>query len=146
MARLLGVYLFVQDVAASAAFYEVLGLEVEVVSDMLGRAQSDCGATIEFGTSSLTRSYDPDWQPPGPLAKNTIGLELESRAAVDYVFGAAMNAGYEGQVAPCDPPWGARFAVVVDPDGNQVALHSPRDRSDERRRERVGTELGQQEN
>jgi uncharacterized glyoxalase superfamily protein PhnB len=35
-------------------------------------------------------------------------------------------AGYVGHLAPIDAFWGARFAIVDDPDGNVVGLHGPR--------------------
>ena len=102
---------------------------------MFGRALLPGGESIEFGTAALTQSYDPDWREPGPHAKNTIGLELDSPAAVDELYLSVTALGHAGQLAPCDPPWGARFAIVLDPDGNQIGLHSPRDRNEERRRE-----------
>ena len=35
------------------------------------------------------------------------------------------GAGYEGAQPPYDAFWGARYAVLVDPDGNHVGLMSP---------------------
>ena len=37
------------------------------------------------------------------------------------------GAGYAGQQPPYDAFWGARYAVVEDPDGNPVGLMSPLD-------------------
>lgn len=36
-------------------------------------------------------------------------------------------AGYAGLQPPCDTFWGARYAIVEDPDGNHVGLMSPLD-------------------
>ena len=63
-------------------------------------------------------------------------LLIETREAVDATYQALVAAGHNGQLAPCDPPWQARFAIVDDPDGNVVGLHSPRDRNADRKRER----------
>ena len=134
--RLLGVYLFVRDLDASVAFYRCAGLGVERISDMFARATLADGASLEMGTTELTRSYDPAWQPAHGPGLNTINLELSSRDAVDATYRALLQAGYRGHLAPCDPPWQARFAIVDDPDGNPVGLHSPRDRIAESRRER----------
>ena len=134
--NLLGVYLFVRDLSATLAFYRMLGLQSEEVSDVFARATMSNGATLEFGTAALTRSYDPNWQEPSLPATNTINFELASREAVDAMYEKLTSAGYTGHLAPCDPPWQARFAIVDDPDGNIVGLHSPRDREAERRRER----------
>ena len=134
--NLLGVYLFVRDLPATLAFYRVLGLQIEEVSDVFARATMSNGATLEFGTAALTRSYDPNWQEPNLPATNTINFELASRDAVDAMYEKLTSAGNTGHLAPCDPPWQARFAIVDDPNGNIVGLHSPRDREGDRKRER----------
>lgn len=134
--NLLGVYLFVRDLPATLAFYRMLGLQIEEVSDVFARATMPNGATLEFGTAALTRSYDPNWQEPNPPATNTINFELPSREEVDAMYEKLTSAGYTGHLAPCDPPWQARFAIVDDPDGNIVGLHSPRKREGDRQRER----------
>ena len=134
--NLLGVYLFVRDLPDTLAFYRVLGLQIEEVSDVFARATMSNGATLEFGTAALTRSYDPNWQEPSLPATNTINFELASREAVDAMYEKLTSAGYTGHLAPCDPPWQARFAIVDDPNGNIVGLHSPRDREGDRKRER----------
>jgi uncharacterized glyoxalase superfamily protein PhnB len=131
----LGVYLFVRDLPATLSFYELLGLSIESVSDVFARATMPGGATVEFGTRELTLSYDPGWQEPNGPGSNTINFQLSSREAVDEMYEKLTRAGHPGHLAPCDPPWGARFAIVDDPDGNVVGLHSPRDRDEERRRE-----------
>ena len=134
--KLLGVYLFVRDLGASLDFYERLGLPIERVSKVFARATTKNGPTIEFGSRELTLSYDPDWKEPTGPATNTINFELPSREAVDELYAKLVAAGYKGHLAPCDPPWQARFALVDDPDGNVIGLHSKRDREAERRRER----------
>jgi catechol 2,3-dioxygenase-like lactoylglutathione lyase family enzyme len=130
------VYLFVSDLDATLAFYQLLGLSIEKVSRVFARSTMPNGATIEFGAAELTRSYDPDWKDPTGPGTNTINFELSSREAVDATYERLVAAGYRGHLSPCDPPWRARFAIVDDPDGNIVGLHSPRDREAERKRER----------
>ena len=136
----LGVYLFCSDMKASLAFYRMLGLAIEEISEQFARAEMPNGASIEFGTEELTRSYDPDWRPPSGPGTNTINFELASREAVDAMYEALTDAGYQGHLAPGDPPWQARFALVDDPDGNVVGLHSPRDREGDRAREQGGSD------
>ncbi len=41
---------------------------------------------------------------------------------MDEAFKTMLDAGYEGQLKPWDAVWGQRYAVVRDPDGNQVDL------------------------
>jgi len=111
-------------------------LSVERVSPVFARAATPCGASSEFGCAELTQSYDPSWQQPSGPGTNAINFELASREAVDATYQALVAAGHNGHLAPCDPPWQARFAIVDDPDGNVVGLHSPRDRNADRKRER----------
>lgn len=56
-----------------------------------------------------------------------IGFKLESRAAVDEMFARLTAAGHGVRQEPWDTFWGARYAVVEDPDGNAVGLMSPID-------------------
>ena len=43
------------------------------------------------------------------------------------MYADLTGAGYRGQQPPYDAFWGARYAVVEDPDGNAVGLMSPSD-------------------
>ena len=132
---LLGIYLFVRDLSRAVAFYRALGLSVTLVSDVFARATMANGVVMEFGQAELTRSYDPGWEPPTGPATNTINFEFETAAEVDAMYEKLTSAGYTGHLEPCDPPWGARFALIDDPDGNVIGLHSRRDREAERRLE-----------
>ena len=59
-----------------------------------------------------------------PLTSWPLNNQLpEPSAAVTCVTGA----GYRGQQPPYDAFWGARYAVVEDPDGNAVGIMSPSD-------------------
>jgi len=49
------------------------------------------------------------------------------REAVDRTYHALTAAGGASQQPPYDAFWGARYAVVEDPDGNPVGLMSPID-------------------
>ncbi len=131
----LGLYFFVKDLPETLNFYELLGFEIENVSEIFARASWSNGIALEFGTSELTESYDPGWKPPGLPSTNTINFQLSSRAAVDETYNKMIEAGFVGHLAPCDPLWQARFAIILDPNGNFVGLHSPRDRDADRQRE-----------
>ncbi|MEX2246275.1 MAG: VOC family protein [Dehalococcoidia bacterium] len=122
-----GLYLFVRDMEATLAFYRRLGLNVESVGGNFARAALPGGGSIEFGTAELTRSYDPGWREPNGPSTNTLNFSLASREAVDDVYDDLTAAGYRGHLAPIDAFWGSRYAIVDDPDGNIVGLHSPRD-------------------
>lgn len=91
---------------------------------------------LELGTEALTASYDPKYQiPPINLSKGTINFEFESKEAVEEKYNELVATGYQGHLEPIDALWQARFAIVLDPDGNQVGLHSPRSVTEDRERE-----------
>jgi uncharacterized glyoxalase superfamily protein PhnB len=58
-----------------------------------------------------------------------LGFKVASREAVDEIYQDLTSAGYKSQQAPHDAFWGARYAIVEDPDGNAVGLMSPVDPS-----------------
>ena len=132
--RMISMYLFVSGIDESLAFYELLGLDVEKVSESFARVLSDGEIALELGTSDLTTSYDPRYDPPARTSKGTINFELGSAKAVDDKFKEFLDAGYSGHLEPIDALWQARFAIVVDPDGNQVGLHGPRNLKSYRQR------------
>lgn len=133
--KLISVYLFVSNIDDSLRFYNALGLDVEKVSDVLGRAFADGEVILEFGTKTLTSSYDPKYQTPPPVAKGSINLQWPSFNAVDETYARMVAEGFVGHLAPCTPPWQSRLAILLDPDGNQIGLHSTRDLAADRRRE-----------
>ena len=86
------------------------------------------GVVLEFDSPQLAKSYNAGWreQPVGG-GRGVLGFSLASRDAVDEKYAALIAAGYTGSQPPYDTFWGARYAVVEDPDGNHVGLMSPLD-------------------
>ena len=122
------VYLFVRDMPATLAFYGRLGLTFDAPGGMFVRAEMPKGsAGLEFGTAELTRSYDPRFEEPVGVATGTLNFSVPSRQAVDDLYAELTRDGDHAYLAPIDAFWGSRFAILLDPDGNQVGLHSPRD-------------------
>lgn len=124
-----GVHLFARDIAVSIAFYQRLGLTFDAAGGHFARAMIDGGPSLEIGSFALTRGYDPNWREPAGPATNSLNFSLESREAVDAKYEELVAAGYTAHLAPIDAFWGSRYAIVDDPDGNVVGLHSPRDPS-----------------
>ena len=56
-----------------------------------------------------------------------VGFSVESRDRVDALYAELTAAGHEGRQPPWDAFWGARYAIVADPDGNDVGIMSPSD-------------------
>lgn len=113
----------VADMTRALGFYRALGL---AVPDGVGEApqvQIDTpgGATLGFLTEAMMRQVYPDWvQPVGQRV--TFACRCDNAAEVDAVYVAVVAAGYQGRQAPWDSPWGQRYAMLTDPDGNRVDL------------------------
>jgi catechol 2,3-dioxygenase-like lactoylglutathione lyase family enzyme len=127
--------LVASDIDASIAFYRRLGLDVpdggahdgirHVEIEMAG------GVQLDLDNETLARTYNAEWRRPEGGKRALLGFSLPSRQAVDDKYTELTAHGYRGVQVPYDAFWGARYAIVADPDGNDVGLMSPLD--DDRR-------------
>jgi uncharacterized glyoxalase superfamily protein PhnB len=120
--------LTVQDVRASAAFYAALGLEVPDVWEEGERSHVQIPDGPMLNSIVLTKGYDPAW---GDSSGAVFIFDVADRAAVDAKHAELVDAGYRSHLAPIDAFWGARYAVVDDPDGNHIGIMSPSDHEHE---------------
>jgi uncharacterized glyoxalase superfamily protein PhnB len=120
--------LVVSDMATTLAFYRRLGVAVDDVDDTWRShhvtAPMPDGVDMDLDSITFASRWDQGW-PGGP--GTVIGFRVASREAVDRIFGELVGAGHHAQQAPYDAFWGARYAVVEDPDGRAVGLMSPSD-------------------
>jgi catechol 2,3-dioxygenase-like lactoylglutathione lyase family enzyme len=117
--------LVVSDMEASLAFYRLLGVEPVETSpewEPLHRS-APAGVDLDFDSTRFARFWDAGSSGPGVV----IGFKVASPDAVDETFARLTGAGYRGRQEPFDAFWGARYAIVEDPDGNAVGLMSPVD-------------------
>lgn len=128
-----GLNLVVKDMDATLAFYRRLGLDIPDAG--VWRTASGAhhvevsmsnGLDLDFDSTELARSYNAGWKPDGG-ARSVIGFSLPTREAVDERYAELTGAGYVGLQPPYDAFWGARYAIIRDPDGNHVGLMSPLD-------------------
>ena len=125
------VNLVVSDMGASVAFYRALGLAIPDRDPLWDdhHRSADVPGGIDFDLDS--ESFAPKWNVGWPGSKGrsgiTIGLRVSTRDDVDRLYADVIDAGYEGQQPPYDAFWGARYAIVEDPDGNAVGHMSPID-------------------
>jgi uncharacterized glyoxalase superfamily protein PhnB len=121
----LSVDLTVKDVRASAEFYRKLGFDVPDVWEQGGEAHH---CTIPDGpmmnSLPLTKGFDPSW-PDGPGL--VLIFHVEGRDAVDAKHAELVGGGFRSHLSPFDAFWGARYAIVDDPDGNHVGIMSESD-------------------
>jgi catechol 2,3-dioxygenase-like lactoylglutathione lyase family enzyme len=128
---LTGVNLFCKDMTATVAFYRRLGLDIDDGHPWSGHhieVPMANGIQLELDSVELTKAYDNGFvEPNAGGSRNVILFHLPTREAVDLTFTELTAAGHPAHLPPIDAFWGARYAVVDDPDGNAVGLMSPVD-------------------
>jgi uncharacterized glyoxalase superfamily protein PhnB len=118
--------------SASLDFYRRLGVAVsETEEDRSPHVQLRMpgGFSLELDTAESVRHWHAAWRSDPASVGVVIGFALPSREAVDERYAELTSAGYRGRQPPFDAFWGARYAIVADPDGNDVGLMSPMDDS-----------------
>ncbi len=128
--RLDQVNIVVRDMEAMATFYGRLGLELDGGSPEWAPHHRNTGTVdgvdVDLDSAAFASVWNEGW--PGG-AGIVLGFRVQERAEVDALHDELTAAGYASQQRPYDAFWGARYAVVIDPDGNAVGLMSPRDPS-----------------
>jgi catechol 2,3-dioxygenase-like lactoylglutathione lyase family enzyme len=122
--------LVVGDTAASVDFYRRLGVKLpsgEEASAAHVAMRTPGGFSLELDSAESARLWHAGWRGDPASARVVIGFALPSREAVDERYAELTAAGYTGRQPPFDAFWGARYAIVADPDGNDVGLMSPMD-------------------
>ena len=122
MSKVTGVNQFdlvVGNMEASVSFYRLLGLEVH--HDNPDHVQVAVpGFDLELDSASSVTSWNRGWK----RGMGILGFEIDTRDGVDELYAKLLEAGHTGQQEPYDAPWGRRYAVIEDPDGNAVGLMS----------------------
>ena len=125
------VNLVVKDMDATVVFYRRLGLEIPDTEPGWQAhhrtAAMPGGLELEFDSNEFAQQWNAGLPSRSEGAIGVLGFRVPSREAVDELYAELTNAGYRSQQAPYDTFWGARYAIVEDPDGNAVGLMSPMD-------------------
>ena len=87
------------------------------------------GFSLELDTAESAQLWHAGRRADPASVGVVIGFALPTREAVDERYAELTSAGYAGRQPPFDAFWGARYAIVADPDGNDVGLMSPLDES-----------------
>jgi uncharacterized glyoxalase superfamily protein PhnB len=123
--------------AASIDFYRRLGLDIPdqsiwrtatgVHHVTAGDAAESEGLHFDIDSTTFAQRWNTGWRDREDLAgRVVVGFHVASREEVDRLYGEMTAAGHRGLQAPYDAFWGARYAVVEDPDGIAVGLMSPK--------------------
>jgi predicted lactoylglutathione lyase len=120
--------LVAQDMEATLTFYRRLGFAVPETEPEWSAHHRTLslpgGFDIDIDSTAFTRVWNGGAVDGGPGSATLICFRLETREAVDRLYADVTAAGYQGQQPPYDAFWGARFAIVADPDGRPVGLMS----------------------
>lgn len=122
----------VRDMERSLAFYRLLGVSIE---DTRGPAWTEWARHHVNGTTSNgvrveldSVAFAKQWNPGVDEAKLGSAVipifHVSTRDEVDRVHARVTAAGHRSHQAPKDAFWGARYAIVEDPDGNSVGIMS----------------------
>ena len=122
------------DLDATVAFYRRLGVEMhDPVRDGSGEpfhvsGGAGGGLLLEADSPRFARVWNRGWQDADDLAgRVVIGLRVADRGEVDRMVAEVERAGCRVLQPAHDAFWGARYAIVEDPDGIAVGLMSPAD-------------------
>ena len=132
-ARFGGIDVVTKDMAKSVAFYREMGIAIpdeKIWSNDDGPQHVDLKLAGEVGfdidTESLTVGYSPKWAESAAAGQAVmLSFRVDSREDVDALHDHMVSLGHPSHLAPWDAFWGARFAIIVDPDGNHVSIMSP---------------------
>jgi uncharacterized glyoxalase superfamily protein PhnB len=131
-ARFHQINLIVRDMHESLDFYRRVGIDFP--EDAVWRTDSGAhhagaraGGDVSFQLDShrMAKAYNAGFA--AERGRVMVGVGLESREAVDALWHELIAEGVQGLQPPSDAFWGARLAIVEDPDGNPVSLSSPVD-------------------
>src|SRR5262245_18286988 len=122
-----------RDMEATIAFYRALGVDIPekaIWRTATGAHHVDIkmpgGIAVHFDSFALARVYNRGWREySGTGTRIVLNFRVGSRQGVDLLHERVTALGYMSAQPPIDAFWGARYAIVEDPDGNHVGLMSP---------------------
>jgi uncharacterized glyoxalase superfamily protein PhnB len=121
--------LVVKDVAATLQFYRLIGIETEASPPEWAAhhvaARLPNGVNLEFDSTPFASQWNPGWGRGS--GGGVMFFRVPVRDDVDRIYSTVVSAGHRSQQPPVDAFWGARYAIVEDPDGNSVGIMSPSD-------------------
>lgn len=118
--------LVVKDIPASVAFYQTLGLDINVAEDggPYTEVKMENGLRLSLNHIDMIKEIDPHWVEP---VGQRVGIAFlcDGPGDVDARYQRIVDAGYSGVKEPWDAFWGQRYAIVMDPDGTSIELFAP---------------------
>ncbi len=122
--------LIVQDMSKALTFYRQLGLDIPEDSETKSHVEVKMGNGLTFFLDSKPTRWDSGFTSRNASATRTteenyhsvLEFYLKTQSAVEAKYQELIEAGYQGRRAPYSIPFGMRFALIDDPDGNTILL------------------------
>jgi predicted lactoylglutathione lyase len=119
----------VSDMDAAVAFYQLLGVNLDATGGVWPpgtecRHAHDVDRSFDLDNKPMAHLWGHDDLGPDDVV---IGFNAPTPDAVDETYRRLTEAGYRGRREPYDAFFGARYAIVDDPDGHPVGLMGPVD-------------------
>lgn len=116
------VAIFVERMDRALNFYRTLGLEIPASADEEHHVEVEQnGFRLAFDTWEMAEGIlGGSGKPTGHRME--LAFQFDGREALDESYRRLTAQGYTGYLAPQDTPWGERYAIVKDPDGNLVSM------------------------
>jgi len=112
-------------------FYRRLGVSFpEPVTGRVGdpfhaNAETSNGLRFELDSAAFAAVWNPGWAARSDLVGRVVlGFGVASREEVDRIYAELTSAGHPGLAPPHDAFWGARYAIIEDPNGTAVGVMS----------------------
>jgi uncharacterized glyoxalase superfamily protein PhnB len=119
-----------RDYDATLDFYRKLGADVDdgAPGEIRHTHIHYDGVDVHIDNEHLAGLYNSSWR-AGEQTRVVLGWLVPTREDVDATYSDMMSAGHPAVQRPYDTFWGARYAIVADPDGQHVGIMSPSDES-----------------
>lgn len=120
--KLKRVAIFVGQMKRALDFYRMIGLEIpESANEEQHVEVEQSGLRLSFDLWELAKVvFDGLEEPVGNRIE--LAFQFDSREVLDELYRQLTVHGYIGYRGPWDTPWGERYAIVKDPDGNLISL------------------------
>ncbi len=120
--------------ARSLDFYSRLGVKFPYSGDdppgdhFHANGETSNELRLELDSAAFARVWNQGWSTSADLqGRIVLGFSVAARDDVDRLYAELTGAGYAGLAPPYDAFWGARYAIVEDPNGVAVGVMSPID-------------------
>ncbi|MDR9855475.1 VOC family protein [Paenibacillus sp. VCA1] len=114
--------IFVEEMKRALDFYRLLGFEIPASANEEQHIKVECnGIILAFDTRETVQVILGSFQEPIGN-RMEIAFHLDSRETLDESYRRSTSQGYIRHLEPSDAPWGERYAIIKDPDGNLVSL------------------------